>query len=374
MNHITPIIHTTDKCNMACRYCYAGSAWGTFDIKKINKSFSSKIPVLLKFIDQVVSYNGYIPTTFFFHGGEPLLINLKNWKHILSYFREKNYPAEIHIQTNGILINENFIDLFKEFNVKIGVSLDGPASLNDQTRVFKDGKGSFSAIYQNLQKMKNAGLKFGCLVTLNKTNIEHVGEIYTFFKENNIPFNVRTIFESRYSVPKELLISPRAYATAVCKLFDLWFYDDQTKAFLINDFANIVARFIEPIEGLATCTFIKNCSKYFISFDLDGNLWHCARLRGETDFLYGNILKDDLAVIIDNPKREQLLSRWEKLSKTSCKDCEVSQYCFGGCPGRAYRYYGDYFEKDYFCEAFKIILKHAYEKIKSSLKLKNEKD
>lgn len=373
MNHITPIIYTTGYCNMACKYCYAGSAWKySFNIKKINENFRLKIPLLFEFTDQVMHYNNFARTRFIFHGGEPLLISPKNYEDVFRYFREKNYSIEIGVQTNGTLINNDFIDIFKRYEVKIGVSLDGPAQLNDIVRIFKNGKGTFSIIYENLKKLKEAGLKFGCLVTLNKTNINNVEEIYAFFKENNIPFNVRPVFETGLAVSREFLITPQQYATAFCKLFDIWFEDIEMEEFLIDEFASMIVEFIKPIEGLVSCAFTKKCSEHFISFDLDGNLYPCDRLYGNTEFLYGNIQKDSLKNIIDNGKAKNLSKRWNLLSKTDCKNCEISQYCFGGCPGNSYFYYGSYFKKDYYCEAYKVIWRHVYEKIKSSIR--NEMD
>lgn len=370
MKHVSPIIEITNKCNMACKYCYAGHKQkDILDVKKLNEDFKEKIPLLLRFTDEVISYNKFTPSTkFFFHGGEPLLINIENWREILNYFREKNYPLIPHIQTNATLINNNFVDLFKEFNVKIGASLDGPASMNDQTRIFEDDKGSFSVIFKNFQKLKHAGIDFGCLVTLNRTNINNVNTIYTFFKENHINFNIRSIFETMYSVPKEFLITPQEYARAACELFDLWFNDSETKLFLIKDFVTLIAQFIKPIEGMGICTFGKNCAKYFIYFDLEGNVYPCATLHNEREFFYGNVQKQSLVNILDSPLVKRLQRRWEILSEGECKDCDFREWCYGGCGSRAYRYYGNYFKKDYFCETYKLILKHVYGRIKESLK------
>jgi uncharacterized protein len=370
MKHISPIIGTTDKCNMACKYCYAGCMRENFlDVRKINENFKAKIPLLFKFIDEVVSYNKLTPpTNLFFHGGEPLLISLENWRTIFNYIKEKKYPIITHIQTNVTLINDDFINLFKEFKVKIGASLDGPVSINDQTRIFKDGGGTFSTVFKNLQKLRHAGIEVGCLLTLNKTNVGNTKAIYTFFKENNIPFNVRTIFETRYGVPKELLITPQEFAKAFCELFDLWFDDSDAPTFLINDFVTMIAQFIKPIEGMGVCTFAKNCAKNFVYFDLEGNLWPCATLYGEDAFFYGNIQKNTLEEILNGPIPRQLQKRWEILSKADCKNCEFAKWCYGGCGSRAYRYYGDYFKKDPFCEAYKVIFRHVYERVKSSFK------
>jgi len=355
---------------MACKYCYAGSAWRrSLDIKKINESFRSKTPLLLEFTDQVMSYNNFTHTRFIFHGGEPLLINPENYEKVFRYFKERNYPIEIRIQTNGTLINKDFIDLFRKFDVKIGVSLDGPAPLNDKTRVFKNGRGSFFTIFKNLQKMRKANLKFGCLLTLNKTNIEYVEDIYTFFKKYSIPFNIRPIFETGYSISKKFLITPQEYAEAFCKLFDIWFEDSEMEELLIDEFASMIAQFIKPIEGLVSCAFTRKCSEHFISFDLNGNLYPCDRLYGIPKFLYGNLQEDSLKNLLNTYNAKRLSERWKILSNTDCKNCEFSRYCYGGCPGNGYFYYGSYFKKDYYCEAYKTIIKHVYGKIKSSLKV-----
>ena len=85
MRHISPIIEITNKCNMACKYCYAGNnRKNILDIKQLNKDFKEKIPLILRFTDEVISYNKSTPPTkFFFHGGEPLLISVGNWREIL---------------------------------------------------------------------------------------------------------------------------------------------------------------------------------------------------------------------------------------------------------------------------------------------------
>lgn len=368
MNHISPIIHMTDQCNMACKYCYTGpTRRKPSDISRLNGHFHAKLPVLFKFVDQVMDYNQFANTIFSFHGGEPLLIDLENWSRILTYFREKSYPIESHIQTNGTLINDDLIGLFNKFDVKVGISLDGPIEMNNQTRLFKNGQGSFQRVYKNLDKLRNAGLGFGCLVTLNGTNIGNVKEIYAFFKQEKIPFNVRVVFDTRYSVPKELLVTPDEYAKAVIKLFDLWFDETETEAVQIGDFTSMVARYIKPLPGLTTCTFTEDCCKRFVSFDMEGNLWHCARLYGDTNFLYGNIQKTNLVTLLSGDKMRHFSLRWEKLAETECRDCAVSQYCYGGCPALGYIYFGSYFRKDYFCAARRLILEHIYKRMGSLL-------
>ncbi len=371
MKHLTPIIDLTSACNLGCIYCYAGSNLGNLpDVKELNDKFSKNASLLYRFIDQIMEYNNGRTSCFVFHGGEALLINHQNWEKILNYFREKKYPVEIQLQTNGTLLNTRFISLFKEYDVKIGVSLDGPALLNDKTRIFKNGKGTFKLIFENLIKMKANGLSFGCLATVSQTN-KDIEMLYNFFKDCNIPFNIRALSDSRYGHLEEILITPHDYAIAFCKLFDLWFFDNSTTVAMIGDFSNLIARFIKPLltEKLTTCTFIKDCSQSFIAFDIEsGEIWPCNCLH-RAPFSYGYISNSmNLIDVMKDAEIMELSTRWERLSKTDCQSCEVQSYCYGGCPARSYDYYGSYFAKDPFCAAYKIILKHISERITSSIK------
>lgn len=363
----------TGECVLACKYCYAGCMKEIKppNFSRVNTEFRRKIPSLFKFTDEIISFNNNEPTNFIFHGGEPFLINPENWKIVLNYFLEKNYPVIPHVQTNAILINEEIIQIIKKFRLKIGVSLDGPAQLHNLTRVFKDGRGSFNLTFEKLLKLKKAGIKFGCLVTLNKTNIEQCDLLYLFFKKNKIPFNIRPIFKPKYNMPEEFLITPGEYSKAFRRLFDLWFEDRENNIKLISDFETLIAQFIKPKEGIGNCPFYKNCARHFVYFDMNGDLWPCGDLYNEKTFHYGNIKKNSLKKIMQNRIVTELSDRWTKIESNECKVCPFKRWCYGGCPSVAFRYFNSYYAKDYYCEAYKEILSHVFNKLRETIPRSN---
>jgi len=365
--HITPIIQMTDNCNMACKYCYVGANNQTDNNISINKSFKSNYHTLLQFVDQVVEYNNYTSTRLIFHGGEPLLINLHNWEMLLTDLEKRNSELKFSIQTNGTLFSNPILKLFKKYNMEIGISLDGPEFLNDKTRLLKNGGGSFKNIFKNIEKIIDSKMNCGVLVTVNKKNYKYAKEIYNFFFKLKIPFTVRPIFQTKFSVPDEYLLLPEEYAIFYCEIFDLWFDDNDSDTLLNQEFASMIAQFIKPIEGLVSCNFSKKCNEHFISFDLKGNLYPCNRLLGENEFHYGNITENSLKNILCNASFEKLSNRWENLSKTLCADCDVADYCYGGCPASSFYYHNNYLTKDYYCSAYKKILHHIHNKVQSTL-------
>ncbi len=365
--HITPIIQMTNNCNMACKYCYVGSNNQIDNTTSINNYFKSNYNTLLQFVDQLLEYNDYTSTRLIFHGGEPLLINLKNWEMLLTELEKRNSELKFSIQTNGTLFTKPLLKLFKKHQMEIGISLDGPAFLNDETRLLKKGEGSFKTIYKNIKKIKDCNMKCGVLVTVHKKNFQYSKEIYNLFLNLKIPFTIRPIFQTKFSVPEGYLLSPQEYANFYCEIFDLWFEDNNSDTLLNQEFASMIAQFIKPIEGLVSCNFSKSCNEHFISFDLNGNLYPCNRLWGENEFYYGNITKNSLKDILSKESFKKLSNRWQNLSKTLCADCDIAEYCYGGCPASSFYYHNDYLAKDYYCDAYKIILHHVYNKVQSTL-------
>ena len=122
---ITLLYQLTSNCNMACKYCYVGSNKMCERNANVNGSFASNYSNLSKFVDQLLDYNNK-PSRIIFHGGEPLLINIDNWRMMLEDFRKKDPNTKFSIQTNGTLLTDDILALFKEYNMELGVSLDGP--------------------------------------------------------------------------------------------------------------------------------------------------------------------------------------------------------------------------------------------------------
>lgn len=368
MAHITPIVHLTNDCNLGCKYCYTGSAFLSLSKRqRINDEFSKAMPVLHKMTDEVMAHNEFVPTTFIYHGGEPLLIDIPNWERLLSYGKSKGYSIRNAIQTNATLIDEAYIQLFKENNFSVGVSLDGNEAMNDQSRPLKSGKSSFGQVMRGIELMKANGIQFGVLVTLNRMNMDHIDEIYDFFKQGDISFSIRPIFQTIHSDDKTFQITAEEYGEVFCRLFDIWFEDEEVNPGLINEFTSIVAQFVEPIEGLVSCNFTRKCSEHFISMDIKGEVTPCNRFYGAKEFVYGNLETDGLEKLLSGNTARPLAARWERLAKTECYTCDVKQFCYGGCPANSFSIKGDYFAKDYYCSAYKRIFRHVNGRVAEKL-------
>ena len=135
----------THRCNMACRYCYAGNS----------KKPDMTLDMAKHCIDTTLTWlpvDGKFDLGFF--GGEPLL-RFDLIQELVAYTyrrtRETSTPVQICITTNGTLVSPEMLDYFADQSIRICFSLDGRQETHDRNRRYKDGRGSFAEVVRNLE-------------------------------------------------------------------------------------------------------------------------------------------------------------------------------------------------------------------------------
>ena len=189
------IIKVTGSCNLNCSYCYMYNMGDTTFLKK-PKVMDKKIAV--KTLQRIYAYadrNNLENITLILHGGEPLIAGV-DWT---SWFLEEtkrlappNLEVNISLQSNGTLLNDKWIELFKLHNVVLGISIDGPPELHDHYRVDHAGRGSYNQVRKAIDFLVDLGLEAPRWGTLVVANPEYSGvSIYKHLLEagvNSIDF------------------------------------------------------------------------------------------------------------------------------------------------------------------------------------------
>ena len=129
---MTFIIKPTYSCNLRCKYCYLSN-----ETKRQSKLFD--LEFAKRIIDQMKQMLQVKPRrkiTIIWHGGEPMLWGINNYRAIFAYMRQEfaGYEVQNSMQTNLSLVNDEWIDLFLQYNVRVGFSLDGTADIHSQQR------------------------------------------------------------------------------------------------------------------------------------------------------------------------------------------------------------------------------------------------
>jgi uncharacterized protein len=295
------------------------------------------------------------------HGGEPLLWGIENYQEIFSFMEKEfsGYKYQNSIQTNLSLINEEYIDLFLRYNVRVGFSLDGTKEIHDSQRVNHNGEGTFDIIMEKVALCKKKKLDPKCIIVATKKHIGKIPKLFQFMCDFDIKFKLNPIFiagEAKKNV-EDYALTPEEYAKMAIELFDLSFFDKEYKITEPN--------FIEIASNLITnkpkgCMFVKNCQDSFITVSPNGDVFPCGRFcdKDLTGCAYGNLHKESLSDILPKIKSSDIYNRYKYIETSDCKECQYFNICHGGCLHDGFIKSGDFKSKTFLCNAYKKIFCH----------------
>ncbi|WP_368924457.1 cyclophane-forming radical SAM/SPASM peptide maturase GrrM/OscB [Comamonas aquatica] len=170
------ILQPTSFCNIDCSYCYVPDRQvkGVMPLELVEKLCDRLIDEdLLSSRCSVV-----------WHAGEPLTAGKKYLNEAFDIVHRKigeKTKVQLTIQTNGTLIDSQWIQIFKEHKVRVGVSLDGPKWLHDKHRKDRSSKGSFEATVHGLKQLIDAGVDTYVLAVVTQSTLDWAQEFYEFF-------------------------------------------------------------------------------------------------------------------------------------------------------------------------------------------------
>lgn len=179
------IIQPTSYCNLDCDYCYLPDR-------------HLKNHMALDLLDPIMKAIFKSPfTTMDFslcwHAGEPLAAGLEFYRQAFAqievYGQKYNHRQlwfDHSFQSNGILINQAWCDLFKQYPVHVGISLDGPAFLHDKHRKTRTGLGSHAATMRGIEWLQKNDICHSIIAVLTEESLDYPDEIFHFFRDHNL--------------------------------------------------------------------------------------------------------------------------------------------------------------------------------------------
>lgn len=221
------VVKIVSPCNLNCTYCYEYNALD--DSWKSKPKFMSVDVArqVARRIKEHLHSLGLVSVPIVFHGGEPLMVKPAHLLDLIKTFREELGPEITPLfgmQTNGLLINDQFIDIFNKEDLSVGVSCDGPPKINDKFRINHEGKGSGQKLEKSLLRLQGEKCFKNILCVIDP--FADPIEVYDYL----IQFNPRVIDfllpHGTYDLPppgKEVFDS-EIYANWLIPIFDKWFF------------------------------------------------------------------------------------------------------------------------------------------------------
>jgi len=319
------------------------------------------LETLERLVDTWLFYS-YPSSTFAFQGGEPTLAGLPFFEKLVEFQKQygRNGQAVSNaLQTNGVLIDDNWAKLFKEYNWLLGVSIDGPEEINDLYRYNKQGRGTWKRVVQSIETLQKHGVEFNCLCVLSQANVDKPRELYRFYRSlgvDNIQFIPLAEFDGNGNA-LPFTITPEQYGRFLCEVFDLWW--PERRKVRIRFFDNTA----EALAGMkpGTCTMHETCDSYVV-VEYNGDVYPCDFFV-EGGWKLGNMGLDSWSEIARRQRRLGFAAK-KTLKRPECEVCEYQSICHGGCPKFRHGPNRRFEDLDYFCQSYKMIFAKSVEPLR----------
>lgn len=349
-------------CNLDCAYCFyldrEADPYSALPARRMSDD------TLERLVDTYLFYS-YPNSTFAFQGGEPTLAGPAFYERLVELqqrYGRNGQAVSNAMQTNGILLNDRWCELFRQYKWLIGISIDGPEAVHDQYRYNKQGAGTWQKVMQGVELLKKHHVEFNVLCVVSQANVEKAAEIYKFFRSLGVEY-LQYIPLSEFDSngqPLPFTITPEQYGRFLCETFDLWWPD--RRRVRIRYFDNIAEALAGQKPG--ACTLHETCDSYAV-VEFNGDVYPCDFFV-EKDWKLGNINVDSWPEIARRQRRYQFAAK-KTIAHPECQACEYQSICHGGCPKHRHDRHANFDELDYFCAAYKMIFARSVEPLKKEL-------
>jgi uncharacterized protein len=323
------VVKVASRCNINCTYCYMYNL-GDLSYKSQPKFIADS--TTRNFAEKMLLHakkHNLKTVSIIIHGGEPLLMSKVNMQNFINHFdiiKEENIGVRFALQTNGILVDDEWCDFFKLHHIGIGVSLDGNKEINDRSRVDKNGNGTYDSVIRGIDILRKNNITHGILSVLN-VEADPI-DYYESFKEVNIASLDVLLLEMNYD--NKHLYYPQNITVAewYISLFDRW-YNDKDRKFSIRIFNVLIKEILGQEQGIDALGVAEN---NVLVLETDGGLEAVDVLKMCGD----SFTKNDLNINsndIDEIAGSDLIDVYYNSGRylpEKCLACPVGDICGGG--------------------------------------------
>ena len=351
-------------CNMRCKYCYyldKAELYGGVEPAMDDR-------LLEQYIRANIEGNNSPVIAFAWHGGEPLLAGKDFFRKAVAL--QQKYAGgksvENSIQTNGLLVDDEWCAIFRDNNFLVGVSIDGPESIHDAHRVDVGGQPTFARVMRGIERLYRNRVEYNTLTTVNLHSEGRGAEVYNFLRGISAFMQFLPVAEllsdGRVQSPESegadiapWSVSAKGFGEFMCDIFDVWVKKDVGRRYVQLFDATLALKVgVQP----SVCSLCETCGSG-LTVEHNGDVYCCDHFV-YPEYKIGNIYADRLADLAYCDRQFEFGVAKRALLPRQCRHCRYYKLCHGECP--KHRFIADNtgeYGMNYLCEGYKMFFAHT---------------
>lgn len=322
-------LKVASRCNLNCSYCYVYNKEDQSWRDRPARMSDEVVEATIERLQRHCARSRQAVLRVVLHGGEPMLAGAKRidrWCTMLRDGLGDVAELKLAIQTNGMLVNDEWIDVFARHRIVVGVSIDGPPEIHDVFRVDRRGRGSYGSVVRGVERLTAGGVQVSFLTVAqlgaDPVRIHrHLVELGPAQIEYLLPDNTH---ETIGAVRAEL--GPTPGADFLIPIFEDW-WTNGTMDIRVGPFMAI-ARSI--LGGECEVDFIGNNPLGYLFVESDGSIEGLDVLRvcGDGMAATGLNVKDNDFAELEGLHRTLVFDGMPL--PEGCRSCPERDTCAGG--------------------------------------------
>jgi len=342
---------------MRCNYCFYSDI---SDIRSVKNYGIMKESVLETIVQKALAESEQF-CMFGFQGGEPTLAGIDFFRDLIKFVKQynvNNIKVSYSLQTNGLLLDDDWAKFFHDNNFLVGLSIDATKQIHDDFRMDPSGKGTHNRCMAAARLLSKYNVDFNILSVLTRQFASHPDKAYRFYKQSRFRYiQFIPCLDGLNDEPgaNYYSLDAKVYGRFLCRIFDLWYSD-----FINDNYYSIRAfdNYIQMLMGrpAENCAMNGVCNAYAL-IEADGSVYPCD-FYAIDECLLGNVSTHSFDEMLTGEKAEVFIAA-SKHVDTACLTCEYSFICRGGCRRDREPVVNGIPSLNHFCDAYRAFFEHA---------------
>lgn len=339
-------------CNLRCSYCFYLSkrartpeAPARMDERTLERFVRSYIEAQPDWVREI---------EFAWQGGEPTLAGLDFFRSALALQQRHARAGMIvrnALQTNGTLLDREWIEFLREHRFLVGLSLDGPSELHDPHRVDARGSATHERVVKALALLRDGSVEFNVLAVVNQLNARRPEQVYDFLVRQGVRFLqfIPLVENDARGAVSERSVDPHAWGRFLGAVFDRWLERRHVGEVFVRDFDALLGAVLA--QPAASCATARTCGRCLV-VESTGDVYSCDHFVDDGHHL-GNVHDASLGALVESAEQRSFGLAKSNTLPAECLECEHLRLCWGGCPKdrRA--------ERNHLCEGYRAFFRRA---------------